>query len=424
MWTYRTACPSRSRPRSRWRRASAGLPGPRDHRERRGAGHGRIGHRRRRAGVGRRRRSCRCRSWWRRATSAPSFVGDNTLCFAVSVLGQHRGDHRVGVEAAAVGARMVALSLGRPAGRPGGVVAGAVDPAARRHPHAPAGIGAVAIPPMVVLEPMRPVPRRQRLDHARPSPSWKRRRDQLSSAVTSPASRWRWPGIGGTIPLIYGGGRSATSPRCGGRTRSTRTPRPPPSPTRYPELCHNEICGWGQHGDVTRQVAHPGPAPPRRRAPPGGPPGRAGAGDRRGGRRRRCRRCGPRARGRWPSCSTSCCSATSWLAAPGLRGRRRPRPIPVLDAASRPALAARVALSDPALPLMDGPAGPSPSTLTHTIGLPHTEVHPPMPLNEVATYKVADLSLAPWGRKEIRPGRGRDARPHGPGRRVRRRPAA
>src|SRR5918994_1723193 len=21
-----------------------------------------------------------------------------------------------------------------------------------------------------------------------------------------------------------------------------------------PELCHNEICGWGQHGDVTRQV--------------------------------------------------------------------------------------------------------------------------------------------------------------------------
>ena len=22
----------------------------------------------------------------------------------------------------------------------------------------------------------------------------------------------------------------------------------------YPELDHNEICGWGQHGDVTRQV--------------------------------------------------------------------------------------------------------------------------------------------------------------------------
>jgi glucose/mannose-6-phosphate isomerase len=21
-----------------------------------------------------------------------------------------------------------------------------------------------------------------------------------------------------------------------------------------PEVCHNEICGWGQHGDVTRQV--------------------------------------------------------------------------------------------------------------------------------------------------------------------------
>jgi glucose/mannose-6-phosphate isomerase len=22
----------------------------------------------------------------------------------------------------------------------------------------------------------------------------------------------------------------------------------------YPELTHNEICGWGQHGDLTRQV--------------------------------------------------------------------------------------------------------------------------------------------------------------------------
>jgi glucose/mannose-6-phosphate isomerase len=21
-----------------------------------------------------------------------------------------------------------------------------------------------------------------------------------------------------------------------------------------PEMCHNEICGWGQHGDVTRQI--------------------------------------------------------------------------------------------------------------------------------------------------------------------------
>ena len=23
---------------------------------------------------------------------------------------------------------------------------------------------------------------------------------------------------------------------------------------RVPELCHNEVAGWGQHGDVTRQV--------------------------------------------------------------------------------------------------------------------------------------------------------------------------
>ena len=38
-------------------------------------------------------------------------------------------------------------------------------------------------------------------------------------------------------------------------------------------------------------------------------------------------------------------------------------------------------------------------------------------------YKVADMSLADWGRKEINIGRNRDAGPHGPARGIWRQPA-
>ncbi len=60
--------------------------------------------------------------------------------------------------------------------------------------------------------------------------------------------------IGRTIPLVYGGGGSAA----GGPAVEERGQRERQgarrSGTQYPSLDHNEICGWGQHGDVTRQV--------------------------------------------------------------------------------------------------------------------------------------------------------------------------
>ena len=43
-------------------------------------------------------------------------------------------------------------------------------------------------------------------------------------------------------------------PPCAGRPRSTRTPRAPAFFNVYPELCHNELAGWGQNGDATRQL--------------------------------------------------------------------------------------------------------------------------------------------------------------------------
>ena len=36
--------------------------------------------------------------------------------------------------------------------------------------------------------------------------------------------------------------------------RSNENAKAPAFWNAYPELDHNEICGWGQHGDVTRQL--------------------------------------------------------------------------------------------------------------------------------------------------------------------------
>ena len=48
--------------------------------------------------------------------------------------------------------------------------------------------------------------------------------------------------------------RSARSRRCAGSADVNENAKAPAFWNTHPELDHNEICGWGQHGDVTRQV--------------------------------------------------------------------------------------------------------------------------------------------------------------------------
>ena len=104
--------------------------------------------------------------------------------------------------------------------------------------------------------------------------------------------------------------RSVRSRRCAGSATSTRTRSRRRSGPQHPELDHNEICGWGQHGDVTRQILtlvelrhgceHARLAPRFDCV----------ARDPRGVRRVRCSRCRRRGRAGSRSCSTSCTSAT------------------------------------------------------------------------------------------------------------------
>jgi glucose/mannose-6-phosphate isomerase len=80
----------------------------------------------------------------------------------------------------------------------------------------------------------------------------RRRRDALL-APGSPAEEVARL-IGRTIPLVYGSiGLNAVAARRW-KTQVNENAKTPAFSAVQPELSHNEVAGWGQHGDVTRQV--------------------------------------------------------------------------------------------------------------------------------------------------------------------------
>jgi len=57
------------------------------------------------------------------------------------------------------------------------------------------------------------------------------------------------------IPLIYGSGIAAVAAQRF-KCQINENAKSPAFWSVYPELDHNELAGWGQHGDITRQLIH------------------------------------------------------------------------------------------------------------------------------------------------------------------------
>lgn len=181
---------------------------------------------------------------------APSFVGAGTLCFAVSASGNTEETLEAAQAAVAAGARLVALSSG-------GELADLA--AANGAPHVllpeiampRAGIGNVSIPALVVLERVGLFPGASgyvadAVDQLR------RRRDKLIKDGSSAQQLARE--IGRTMPVAYGGDAIGAVAAYRFKCQVNENAKAPAFCGPLPEMCHNEICGWGQHGDVTRQV--------------------------------------------------------------------------------------------------------------------------------------------------------------------------
>ena len=184
----------------------------------------------------------------------PAFVGPHTLAFAVSYSGGTEETLSMTTGALDAGAQVVAVSSG-------GELADLVRARGGLHVGCPPGympraaLGALVAPLFVTLLRMGLLPNAHDL-LVGAQRQLARRRDQCARPVTGAANPARELArkIGRTIPLIYGGGALGAVAAMRWKADVNENAKAPAFWNTHPELDHNEICGFGQHGDVTRQI--------------------------------------------------------------------------------------------------------------------------------------------------------------------------
>ena len=181
----------------------------------------------------------------------PAFVGPDTLVLAISFSGNTEETIDAVHHAVGAGARLVAITAGGHLARIAHEWGAPVVRIDDSIPMPRAGIAAVAVPPLLVLEQLGLLEdATAQVDDA--VAQLERRRAELGadlSPVTTVARR-----IGRTLPIVYGGGPLGEVAAWRWKGQFNENPKVASFANRVPELTHNEVCGWGQHGDVTRQV--------------------------------------------------------------------------------------------------------------------------------------------------------------------------
>jgi glucose/mannose-6-phosphate isomerase len=183
----------------------------------------------------------------------PNFIGDRSLVFAISFSGNTEETLEAATEAAMAGGKMVCISHGGELQALAGEWSSPHIQIADGIPMPRAGIGAVSAPPLVVLEQVGLFPGASSWIDAAVA-QLARRRDQLVADAT-PAELLA-KRIGRTMPIIYGGGGVGQVAALRWKAQFNENAKVPASWNVIPELCHNEVCGFGQNGDVTRQVMY------------------------------------------------------------------------------------------------------------------------------------------------------------------------
>lgn len=183
----------------------------------------------------------------------PAFVGSGSLVFAISASGNTEETVQAATDAAVAGGHMVIVTGGGRLAELGRGWDVPVIEVPSDIPQPRAALGAMAIPPLVVLD---------ELGLYRGAQTWideaidqlSRRRDELAGGGESSAAAEVARRIGSTIALVHGGGMVGATAAQRFKTQINENAKSPAFWSAQPELCHNEIAGWGQHGDVTRQL--------------------------------------------------------------------------------------------------------------------------------------------------------------------------
>src|SRR4051812_19154001 len=135
----------------------------------------------------------------------PHFVGEGSLVFAVSYSGNTEETLQAVTDAAVNGAKVVAVTSGGELAKLASGWGAPVIPVPDTIPQPRAALGAMAIPPLVVLEETGLFPGATQWI-ARAVEQLKRRRDQLAGGGARTLAAELARRIGRTIPLVHGGG--------------------------------------------------------------------------------------------------------------------------------------------------------------------------------------------------------------------------
>lgn len=183
----------------------------------------------------------------------PAFVGPSTLVFAASFSGNTEETLAAAAAAAARGARLVGITGGGELSRLVASAGGSVVAVPTSIPYPRAAIGAMTVAPLVVLSRMGLLPGAPEMVE-RAVAQLRARRDVLESTGDRSIAAVVARQIGRTIPLVYGGGALGRAAALRWKGQFNENPKTPAFWAAHPELCHNELTGWGQLGDVTRQI--------------------------------------------------------------------------------------------------------------------------------------------------------------------------
>lgn len=181
----------------------------------------------------------------------PDYVGTGSLVFAVSFSGDTEETVEAATAAYESGAALVVVSGGGELVRLSGEWNVPLVPVPVSIPEARTALVAMAVPPLALLEAVGLFPgARQWIDFA--TTQLERRRDELGRAgnVAEVTARR----IGRTIPLIHSSQDLGAAAALRWKCQINQSAKSPAFWNVHPELCHNEVAGWGQNGDATRQV--------------------------------------------------------------------------------------------------------------------------------------------------------------------------
>jgi glucose/mannose-6-phosphate isomerase len=181
----------------------------------------------------------------------PSWVGPRSLVFAVSCSGNTEETLTTTRAAWAAGAKVVVVASGGELTRLAAEHGAPVVAVPSSIPQPRAAIGATAVPLLVMAERMGLLPGASAQITGAVA-QLIRRRDQLVGA-DGVAARIALR-IGRTIPLVHGAQGLASVAASRWKTQVNENAKSPAMWAAQPELCHNEIAGWAQFGDVTRQI--------------------------------------------------------------------------------------------------------------------------------------------------------------------------